>query len=170
MSFLGNFFRHHYQRLLQIRDSPHAIAGGLALGAFFGMTPLIGLKTGLALLTAWLTRCSKIAAVIAVTLHDVLIPIAPIVFRWQYIIGYWLLSHPHRLPKKIHFEEFHLDAFMHWRALRILWPTLVGSLVLAVPIAIVTYFVALRIVERAQARHAAHEQAAKKLPLEEPPQ
>ncbi|MGC3990291.1 MAG: DUF2062 domain-containing protein [Chthoniobacteraceae bacterium] len=83
MSLLGKFFREHYHRLMQIRDTPHAIAGGLAIGVFFGMTPLIGLKTALALVFAWFTRCSKISAVIAVTLHDVLIPIAPIIFRWQ---------------------------------------------------------------------------------------
>jgi len=142
---------------MQIRDTPHAIAGGLAIGVFFGMTPLIGLKTALALVVAWLTRCSKISAVIAVTLHDVLIPIAPIIFRWQYNIGFWLLSSPHHLPKRFRFEEFHIDAFLHWRTLKILWPTLVGSLVLAIPLGFITYFIALRVIEQAHVRRDARE-------------
>jgi len=157
MRFLGNFFRHHTHRVLQIRDTPHAIAGGLAIGVFFGMTPLIGLKTGLALLFAWMLRYSKLASVIAVTLHDVLIPIMPVILRWQYIAGYWLLSHPHRLPHKIRLQEFHINDFMHWRALKVLWPTLIGSLIFAIPLGIATYLIALRIVTRAQARRAARE-------------
>src|SRR5438874_3609798 len=90
------FFLKHYHKLMQIRDTPHAVAGGMAIGLLIGFTPLLGFKTLLALLAAWLTRCSKLASVIGVTAHDLLWPIWPLILRWQYVIGFWVLNH--RLP------------------------------------------------------------------------
>ena len=40
----------HSLKLLAIRDTPEAIAGGVAIGIFFGFTPLFGLKTALTIL------------------------------------------------------------------------------------------------------------------------
>src|SRR6266403_1747139 len=88
----------HSLKLLAIRDTPEAIAGGVAIGIFFGFTPLFGLKTILAILFAWLTRSNIIAAVLAGTLHDIILPLMPLIYRWEYQIGFWLLSHPHHWP------------------------------------------------------------------------
>jgi uncharacterized protein (DUF2062 family) len=41
------WFHEHSLKLLAIRDTPEAIAGGVAIGIFFGFTPLFGLKTAL---------------------------------------------------------------------------------------------------------------------------
>src|SRR6516162_10004525 len=92
----------HSLKLLAIRDTPQAIAGGVAIGIFFGFTPLFGLKTLCAIAFAWLTRCNIIASVIAVALHDVLLPFMPVVYRWEYDLGFWLLSHPHAWPPPLH--------------------------------------------------------------------
>src|SRR5881409_2973801 len=89
---LRKWFNEHSLKLLAIRDTPNAIAGGVAIGIFFGFTPLVGLKTLLSIFVAWLTRCNILAAAIAVTLHDVALPFMPVLFRWEYNIGYWLLS------------------------------------------------------------------------------
>src|SRR2546428_11283060 len=78
--------------------SPEAIAGGVAIGIFFGFTPLFGLKTLLAILFAWLTRSNILAAVLASTLHDIVLPLMPVVYRFEYGVGYFLLSHPHHWP------------------------------------------------------------------------
>src|SRR4029077_2414866 len=88
----------HSLKLLAIRDTPEAIAGGIAIGIFFGFTPLFGLKTLSAILFAWLTRSNILAAVLAGSLHDVIFWLMPAVYIWEYEIGYWLLSHPHHLP------------------------------------------------------------------------
>ena len=61
-------------KLVTLRDTPHAIAGGVAIGVFIGFTPLFGIKTLLSLGAAYLLRCNPIAAVIAVSLHDVVTP------------------------------------------------------------------------------------------------
>src|ERR1035438_8746530 len=84
----------HSLKLLAIRDTPEAIAGGVAIGIFFGFTPLFGLKTALTILFAWLTRCNIIAAVIERAAHDVILPLMPVIFRWEYEVGYLLLRHP----------------------------------------------------------------------------
>src|ERR1044071_4671354 len=95
---LRRWLKDHSLKLLAIRDTPNAIAGGVAIGIFFGFTPLLGLKTLLSIFFAWLTRSNIIAAVIAVTLHDVALPFMPVLFRWEYDIGYWILSDPHQWP------------------------------------------------------------------------
>src|SRR5262245_49491352 len=63
----------HHMTLMTIADTPHSIALGSAIGIFFGFTPLYPFKTLLSIAVAWVLRCNKIAAAIAVTLHDVII-------------------------------------------------------------------------------------------------
>src|SRR5438477_245934 len=64
---IKTFAKNTWSRLHQLRDAPHAVAGGVAIGIFWGFTPLTGLKTLLSIFFAWVLRCSKIPAVIAVT-------------------------------------------------------------------------------------------------------
>ena len=70
----------HHMTLMTIADSPHSIALGSAIGIFFGFTPLYPLKTLLSIGAAWAFRCNKIAAAIAVTLHDVVIWAMPAIY------------------------------------------------------------------------------------------
>jgi len=129
------------ERIERIRAAPAAVAGGVALGMFWAFTPLVGLKTLLAILFAWMFRCSKISAALTVAFHDILTPIWPIFLRWEYDFGFWILSHPHRFPKSLRAEEFHLEYWLHWNRLEILWPTFMGSFVFAVPSALVSYWI-----------------------------
>lgn len=132
-----------WNRLLELRDTPHAIAGGVAIGIFYGFTPLFGLKTLLCLVTAWLARCSKIAAVIAVCLHDVVTPLWPFLLRIEYDIGYWLLSRPHHFPPKIELHHVKLAEMLEWTTFfDVGLPLLVGSIFVAAPCALVAYAVA----------------------------
>lgn len=137
-----------------IKDSPHAVAIGVAVGIFFGFTPLVGLKTLLALGVTRLLRGSLLATVIAVTLHDVLLPIAPFLMRWEYDLGYWLMSHPHALPPHLHLHQHSPSDWLHWSTfLTVGRPLLIGSLVFAAPASVVSYYVSLLWVNRAR-RHA----------------
>ena len=163
MSRFSQFISQRYQTLkqglTQIRDTPHAVAGGVAIGIFFGFTPLLGFKTLLAVLLAWLFRCSKLSAVLAVTFHDILLPLTPLILRWQYQIGFYIISRPHRLPPKFSPKLFHFEIYLSAKALHFLWPTFVGSLVFGAPIAVVMYFVVLEILKRAAAVRARHANA-----------
>ena len=142
------------QRLTRIRDTPHAIAGGVAIGLVFGFTPLFGFKTLIAVLIAWLLRCSKLSAALAVTFHDILLPIWPVVLRWQFQIGFFIISRPHRLPARFSPKHFHYENLLSWKTLHILWPTFIGSVILATPLAAIMYFIVLETVTRAQAAKA----------------
>jgi uncharacterized protein (DUF2062 family) len=152
--FIWDKYRRCKRGLTQIRDTPHAIAGGVAIGVVFAFTPLIGLKTLLAVLVAWMFGCSKLSAALAVTFHDILLPLAPFILRWQYQIGFLMISYPHRWPPKISPKHFNFENYFSWKTLQVLWPTFAGSLVFGIPIAVVSYFVALAIVNRAVAARA----------------
>ncbi len=144
----------HSLKLLAIRDTPEAIAGGVAIGIFFGFTPLFGLKTLLAIFFAWLTRSNILAAVLASALHDIILPLMPVVYRFEYDVGYFLLNRPHRLPPPMIAAGWEN---LHWRSwmsiLKVGKDLLLGSIVCAAPPATLAYFVTRRIVARHHARH-----------------
>ena len=156
-----DFLRRHWHLLVQLHDTPHSIAGGTAIGIFFGFTPFFGFKTLLGILVAWGFRCSRVAAAIGVTLHDVIIPLMPMLLRAEYGVGYWLLNRPHHWPHKFRVEQLSIHEWLHWKVLhQVIWPTFVGSLVIGIPLAAVVFYVTLRIVSRRQAKKRAADAAA----------
>jgi uncharacterized protein len=143
----------HHMTLMTIADTPHSIAVGSAIGIFFGFTPLYPLKTLLSIGTAWVCRCNKIAAAIAVTLHDVVIWAMPAMYVAEYHLGCWSLNRP--VAHRIRFRQFGLRDYIDWHVFsRVVWPTFwpafVGSLFLAIPSAIIIYFVMRLLVSRAR--------------------
>lgn len=140
----------HHLTLMTLPDSPHSIALGSAIGMFFGFTPLFGLKTLLSILCAWLCKGNKIAAVITVTLHDVLLPAVPAIFLWQYKMGMWALYG--KVPETAGFGRVALRDYMEWTTfLTVGRPLLVGSLFLALPAAAVVYIFLRGVLIRAHA-------------------
>jgi uncharacterized protein len=151
---LNRWLREHSLKLLAIRDTPEAIAGGVAIGIFFGFTPLFGVKTICAIFFAWLTRSNIIAAVLAGTLHDLILPIMPVVFIWEYKIGFWVLYQdwPHGVPR-LHLA---LHEWRDWTRLltsRVGKPMLLGSMTIATPLATICYFIIRPIVARHHQKH-----------------
>lgn len=149
MARLKRWLSAHHLTLMALTDTPHSIALGSAIGIFFSFTPLLSLKTLLSLGTAWLCKCNKIAAVIAVTLHDVLLPVMPAIYFWQYRIGMRVL---HGRPEhRLSYHHLAWGDFTHWAAfVRVGWPLLLGSLFLAVPCALATYFIMRMLLSRAR--------------------
>ena len=141
-----------YERLRKVPASPRIVAGGVAVGMFWAFTPLLGLKTLLAFLSAWSIRCSKVAAIIAVSLHDFLTPMWPLFLRWEYDLGFYVLHH--HFPKRLSINGFHIKYWLHWNTFRILWPTLLGSLAFAVPSAIISFFIVELSLRQYQKRRA----------------
>src|SRR5947209_2485739 len=136
---LLGWMRAHHVTLMTLPDTPHYIALGSAIGMFFGFSPLLGLKTLLAFLIAWAFKANKTAAVITVQLHDLLLPLVPAMFFWQYRLGMWALYH--RVPQRAGFRRVALSDFMAWTTfLTVGRPILVGSLFFAVPAALLVYF------------------------------
>lgn len=142
------YFQGILKKLFSLKDNPHAIAGGVAIGMFVGFTPLFGLKTLLALGAAWLLRCNPIAAVISVSLHDVVTPFWPFLLRIEYDIGYWILSNPHVLPPHLEMHHLRVGEFLKWTTFfKVGLPMLLGSLFLSAPAAVVFYFLTLGILK-----------------------
>jgi len=135
--------------LMAINDTPHSIALGSAIGIFFGFTPLWSLKTLLSIVVAWICRCNKIAAAIAVTLHDVLIFVMPAIYYAEYKLGCRVLGRPP--GSKIRFWHLSFHDYSSWHMLhKYVWPALIGSLFLAVPSGLMVYFLVRLLVSRAR--------------------
>jgi uncharacterized protein (DUF2062 family) len=149
MAHLKQWLTDHHMTLMAIADTPHSIALGTAIGIFFGFTPLFSLKTLLSIAAAWVSRCNKIAAVIAVTLHDVLFFAMPAIYFAEYKVGCWVLGRPHSIRDP--FERFRIAHFFHSHVfIRVIWPALIGSLFFAIPCAIAAYIVLRLLVRRAR--------------------
>lgn len=153
---LAMHFRSLFGKLLDLHDAPHALAGGVAIGMFVGFTPLFGLKTLLCLGLAYLLRCNPIAAVIAVSLHDVVTPLWPVLLEIEYTIGRTVMGFFGDEPPKAAHLQFHMHDLMKWTTFFGLgFPMLVGSMFLSTPAALVSYWLTLpvfrkRIEKRAQ--------------------
>ena len=153
------YLRAHWHMLVQLHDTPHSIAGGTAIGVFFGFTPLFGFKTLLGILVAWGFRCSRVAAAVGVTLHDVIIPLMPVLLRQEYMLGYWLLHGS--WPQKMEVNHLRVGQWLHWNVfVDIIWPTFLGSLIIGIPLAAAVFYATLRIVCRYQARRCVADAAA----------
>ncbi len=154
-----DWLHRHSLKLLAIRDTPEAIAGGVAIGIFFGFVPLFGLKTVSTIFFAWLTRSNVLAAVLACTAHDILFPLMPAIYAWEYGTGYWLLHLPHHWPTT--FPKHH-GGWLSWRS----WipfllgagkPLLVGGCIFAAPFAVLSFVLTRGFVSRHQRKKHAQE-------------
>jgi uncharacterized protein (DUF2062 family) len=81
-----------YQRFLKLRGEPHAIAMGLSLGVFVGLSPLMGLHSVIAVAAAAVFKWSKIAALIGVFVTNPLT--APLIYPLTYTLGAVVLGNP----------------------------------------------------------------------------
>ncbi len=89
--------RYFYLRLLRLRGTPREIARGLAVGVFWGMFPLPGLQTIVAVLTAAVVRGSKLAAAAGTWLSNPLTTLPFTVLNFK--TGQWILGrHDQEFP------------------------------------------------------------------------
>ena len=119
---------------------------------FFGFVPLFGLKTASAILLCWLTRSNILAAVLACTAHDILFPLMPAIYFWEYGMGYWLLHQPHLWPKHIPRLQ---GKWFDWHTYIPLLlgagkPMLLGGGILATPFALLSFALTRSFVARHQ--------------------
>lgn len=155
--------------LLDAKDAPHAVAGGTAIGVFFGFIPIFGLKTLGAMGVALLTRCSVVAAVVGVSLHDIFLPIWPLILRYQFQLGFWILSNPHHFAPRLTRGDFKFSEIFQWdNFVDIGLPLVVGGVALSIPACLVTYVSVLVIMRFKQARKAARE--AGNAPVDQAPE
>jgi len=141
--------------LLDAKDAPHSVAGGTSIGIFFGFMPIFGLKTVVAMGFSLATRCSVVASVIGVSLHDIFLPLWPLILRYQFQVGFWLLSHPHHFAPPLTKEDFHLSEIFQWdNFVDIGLPLVVGGAIFALPISLISYAAVLFIMKKRASRRA----------------
>jgi uncharacterized protein (DUF2062 family) len=86
--------KYYYLKLIALRDEPHELALGMALGVFAGMMPIIPLQTALAVTLALFFKASKITAALGTWVSN------PLnwyfLYFYSYKFGTFLLGLPER--------------------------------------------------------------------------
>jgi uncharacterized protein (DUF2062 family) len=141
-----------FQELLTSDASAHMVALGFAIGFFFGLSPLFGAKTVLTLLFATLLRGNRTAAILATGIHEITLPILPMLLRYEEALGRRILGErnapsvvpslrgPHLVPTWLHF--FRGEGI----------PLLVGGLCVAAVGGVGAYFFLRFLIRRARCR------------------
>lgn len=146
---LKRFIRFWYLRLVRIQATPHKIAIGLAAGVFVGLLPVLPFQTVLAIGLAFLVRGSKIAAALGTWVSNPLnwIP----VYMMFYVVGKAVVPFdvPPFNPSQLEMAEM---IEMGWKFFTVM---MIGGLAVAIPSAVVSYFVALKGIEAYRARRKA---------------
>jgi uncharacterized protein (DUF2062 family) len=92
-NFFHRRFRYIYLRLIRLKDQPHELALGMAIGIFIGMTPTIPFHTVVAVALALIFKASKITAAVGTWICNPL-TIYPI-YKYSYEIGSFILRFDH---------------------------------------------------------------------------
>ena len=119
-------------KITKIKDFPESVAIGMAWGVAVSFTPLLGLHLIICYLGTWLMKGNLIAATVGTIIGN---PWTfPFIFYLDYKVGTTIFL------ERIDFYEFKISFFVeHFEDL--FYPTLLGSL----PIAIIIWFVTFRI-------------------------
>ncbi|SDL62696.1 hypothetical protein SAMN05660337_3431 [Maridesulfovibrio ferrireducens] len=147
---LKRFIRLYYLKVVRLNASPHQVAMGVASGVFGGCFPVIPglpLQTVIAVIAAFVTRSSKVAAIVATWISN---PLNWLLFYYiQFKIGSFLL------PIDVKFDPatWQVSDFMAigWQGVTIL---MFGGFILAIPMSIASYFIALFFIRRHRKRKA----------------
>jgi uncharacterized protein (DUF2062 family) len=139
---LSRTLRYHWLKFLRLQEDPRKLAGGMALGVFIGVTPTIPFHTVMALSLAAYLRVSPVTAFIGIQTGNPL-TVVPI-YILAYKVGQFLLYHgqPLVFPETFSFKAWLLVLWQGGLALQ------VGGAIIAIPPAIVAYFLTLWVVRR----------------------
>ena len=119
-------------KIINIKDFPESVAVGVAWGVAVSFTPLLGFHLIICYLGTWLMKGNLIAATVGTIIGN---PWTfPFIFYLDYKVGTTIFL------ERINYYEFKISFFVeHFEDL--FYPTLLGSL----PIAIIIWFVTFRI-------------------------
>jgi len=139
---LRRVFRYHWLKFRRLQEDPRKIAGGMALGVFIGITPTIPFHMVGALALAALLRVSPVTAFIGIQIGNPLTMVP--LYVAAYKVGQFLLyrGKPLVFPETFSFKAWICVLWQGGVALQ------VGGVILALPPAIVAYFLTLWIVQR----------------------
>jgi len=139
-------FRDKFRQILSVKESPRKIALAFALGVFIGMSPLLGIHTILGIVTAWIFRLNKFVTIVGVFVTNpwTIVPI--------YTFGTWVgakLLGFDRLIPDIDWAHLTVKESLHTFG-PLLLPFIVGSTLLGVVSACLSYFLVYRMVKKSR--------------------
>jgi uncharacterized protein (DUF2062 family) len=146
--------RYYYLRFIRLQGSPYSLAMGSALGASIAVTPTLPLHTICIIGVTLLLRVNTIAALMAGTIIS-----NPLTFAAQYYLS-WKVGNM-ILPGRLDWNQLHdllvlvreasfvegikIMSRLGFDAMLVLQT---GGLAIALPLGIITYFVAIRLFVR----------------------
>jgi hypothetical protein len=128
------------KRIIYLNNTPREIALGVAIGVFIGILPLYGLHTILVVVFALIVRQSnKIAILLGTNIS--LPPTLPFITWAGYNTGRLILSKDYPALSWTMFEHF-----SYKNTATLYYPLFIGSLVLGLSCAFISYFLTYQIV------------------------
>lgn len=128
------------KRVLRITATPHAVAAGVAAGAFASFTPYLGFHFIIAAAVALCLRGNVVASALGTAVGN---PITfPFIYGATLGLGRFVLNgrHPETIePFDLGYTLTHLDFWHVWEPL--LWPMTVGGLILGSLVGLAAYLV-----------------------------
>jgi uncharacterized protein (DUF2062 family) len=135
--------REIWQKLSHLDARPDQIAAGFSIGIFASFLPLNPSPILLATAVAWLLKRNVIAAVAGATTAILYVPLLPFIWLAEYRLGKLILPVQHPLT---------LDHARLWEVLQEGWDIyaamFIGSIIIATPVTLLTYWVVKRLAER----------------------
>jgi uncharacterized protein (DUF2062 family) len=135
--------RGFWHKLTHLDARPDQIAAGFSIGIVASFLPLNPSPIIVATAVAWLLGRNVIAAVAGATTAILYTPLLPLIWLAEYRLGKLILPVRHPLT---------LDHARLWEVLQKGWDAyaamFVGSIIIATPVAFLTYFVIKRLAER----------------------
>jgi uncharacterized protein (DUF2062 family) len=134
--------RYYWLKFKRLQDSPQKLAWGMALGVFIGVTPTVPFHTVMVLFLAPLLRLSPVTALMGICVMNP-VTMAPMYYG-AYKVGKLIVFRqtPLNFPETL---DFHALFDVLWRgglALQL------GGVIIALPPAIISYFLTLWVVKR----------------------
>lgn len=115
----GRSFSYYKHRVMRLEASPHAIAAGVAAGAFASCTPLVGFHFILSFVVAWVIGGSMIAAAIGTAVGNPLT--FPLIWVSSFQVGELILGSN---PAAASPHELTLSFDLITTSIATFWPTL----------------------------------------------
>jgi uncharacterized protein (DUF2062 family) len=146
------------RHILALDDSPERIALAFAIGIFLAFSPLLGLHTFLGLTIAFLLRLNRPAVLMGVFVNNpwTLVPI----YTLGSYVGGWLVGFPatdglpHFTWGQLMRGSYWVEMAGHWRVLK---PMFLGSTILALLAAAISYPLAVFLIAKGRAYRAHRE-------------
>jgi uncharacterized protein len=139
--------RNFYNQCISLKGEPTAIALGLAIGVFIGVTPTIPFHSAIIVMIGFLFRQNITAAYLGSWIISNPITV-PFLYLSQYELGHILLG---IAPYEFRLTDYSLAgiAALGWQTL---FPLLTGGLIMAPLFAVPAYFISHRLIVAGRAK------------------